>query len=183
MEFCEYKANRNKIVFTKKIRILSGGTVAGKKESEGPLKDYFDETFEDALFGEKSFERAESLMCKKAMKYALSKANITEECIDFIIAGDLMNQCTGAGYGLADYDIPYLGIYGACSTFAEGLMIGAMLIESGCANTVAVAASSHFCSAERQFRFPLAYGSFGSSTAQNTVTGAGCIILCNKDIL
>lgn len=181
MRISEYNANRGKIRFKKKIRILSSGAIAGKTEGEGPLANYFDEICNDPLFGEKTFEKAESLMCTKALRTALSKAMITEDALDFILAGDLMNQCTGSTYGLSDYDVPYLGIYGACSTFAQGLVIGSMLIESGCANAVAVCASSHFCSAERQFRFPTAYGSFGSSTAQNTVTGAGCIILCDGE--
>lgn len=174
---------RTPIVFKKHIRVLSSGCVAGKKESEGPLANLIDECFIDPLIGEKSFEKAESLMCKRALTYALSKGGIDESAVDLLLAGDLMNQCTSSGYGLADFDIPYFGLYGACSTFAQGLIIGSLLIESGQIDTCAVVASSHFCSAERQFRFPLAYGSFGSSTAQNTVTGAGAIVLCNEERL
>ena len=178
-----YNGKRTPLTFTKRIRVLTAGCVGGKKESEGPVASFIDECFSDPLIGEKSFEKAESVMCKRALTNALSKVSIDESCIDLLLAGDLMNQCTSSGYGLADFDIPYFGLYGACSTFAQGLIIGATLIESGQIDTCAVVASSHFCSAERQFRFPLAYGSFGSSTAQNTVTGAGAIVLCNENKL
>ncbi len=181
MDITEYKALRAPIKFNKKIRIISTACVGGKKESEGPLGKFLDESYDDPLLGEDSFEKAESKLCENAMAFALSKAGLRDENIDALFAGDLLNQCAGSGYGLASFDIPYLGLYGACSTCAEGLMLAALLIESGQINTAAVVASSHFCSAERQFRFPLGYGSFSGPTAQNTVTGAGAFILCNEE--
>lgn len=173
-----YVSARKPIVFKKKIKIFSCASVAGKKEHEGPLGKYIDIYCEDERLSQKSWENAESEMCRIALNVAMSKGKLTENNIDYIIAGDLMNQCTGAGYGLMSFDIPYFGIYGACSTFAEAMILGGVLIESGAAKSVACIASSHFCSAERQFRYPLEYGGFAEATAQNTVTGAGCVVLC-----
>ena len=178
----DYCGIRSVYKFKKKIRILSTACTGGKKEREGPVGGFLDEYYEDALLGEKSFEKAESKLCENALGIALSKAGLADKRIDVLFGGDLLNQCTGAGYGLSKYDIPYFGLYGACSTCAEGLLLASMLIESGQVNTAAVVASSHFCSAERQFRFPLGYGSFSGPTAQNTVTGAGAFILCNEDV-
>lgn len=177
----EYSAKRSPIKFCKKIRIISSACVGGKKESAGPLGKFLDESYDDALLGEDSFEKAESKLCRNAMNFALEKAGLSDSNIDVLFAGDLLNQCAGSGYGLENFDIPYFGLYGACSTCAEGLMLAALLIESGKAQTAAVVASSHFCSAERQFRFPLGYGSFSGPTAQTTVTGAGAFVLCNEE--
>lgn len=173
----DYISQRENIVFKKKIKINSAGTVVGRKEHEGPLGEYMDIFCDDEKMGQKSFENAESEMCRLALNITMSKGKLCEKNIDYIIAGDLLNQCTGAGYGLVSFDIPYFGLYGACSTFAEAMIIGGLLIESGAAKNVACLASSHFCSAERQFRFPLEYGGISEATAQNTVTGAGCVIL------
>lgn len=181
MNITDYISNRNTVYFKKKIRIVSAGCTGGKKESEGPLGQYLDESFTDPLANEESFEKAESLLCKTALKSALAKAGITDKSVDAVFAGDLLNQCSSTGYGLEDFDIPYFGLYGACSTCAEGIILASAMIESGIISSAAVVASSHFCSAERQFRFPLAYGSFSQPTAQNTVTGAGAIILCDED--
>lgn len=181
MNIREYLPDRGIMRFTKKISIISTGCVGGIKEKNGPLGHYLDRSFDDPLVKEKSFEKAESMMCKAALETALEKASMTEDSIDILLAGDLLNQCSGSGYGLEDFDIPYLGLYGACSTCAEGLLIAASMIESGLISTAAVTVSSHFCSAERQFRFPLGYGSFSGPTAQNTVTGAGAFILCDED--
>ncbi len=181
MNIIDYVSNREVMRFKKKIRIVSTGCVGGSKESEGPLGEYLDKSFEDPLVNEKSFEKAESILCKSALEAALSKASMSDKSVDILLAGDLLNQCSGSGYGLEDFDIPYLGLYGACSTCAEGLLCAAMMIESGFVSTAAVAVSSHFCSAERQFRFPLGYGSFSGPTAQNTVTGAGAFILCDEE--
>ena len=168
---------RGAINLKSNIRIISSASVGGKKEKTGPLGKYIDVYAEDEKMGQDSWEKAESEMCKVALETALTKLEFSEKCLDAILAGDLMNQCTGAGYGLLEFDVPYIGLYGACSTFAEGIMIGSMIIESGCMDCVAVVASSHFCTAERQFRYPLEYGSFAETTSQNTVTGAGCVIL------
>ncbi len=181
MKLCEYSSMRAPIKFKRKIRIISASCVGGKKESKGPLGKFLDESYDDPLLGENSFEKAESKLCENAMNFALEKSGLSDINIDVLFAGDLLNQCAGSGYGLEKFDIPYLGLYGACSTCAEGLMLAALLIESGHLHTAAVVVSSHFCSAERQFRFPLGYGSFSGPTAQSTVTGAGAFILCDED--
>ncbi len=159
------------------IQIKSTAAVGGKKEKEGPMGEYLDDFTEKADMNLGAWEKAESEMCRRALSYALEKANFTDKNIDCLLGGDLVNQCTSTGYGLDGFDIPYLGLYGACSTMAEGLLIGSLLIESGQMNSAAVVVSSHFCSAERQFRFPLGYGSFSGPTAQTTVTGAAAFIL------
>lgn len=176
----DYVSNRQPIFFKTPIKILSHAAVGGKNEKQGPLGEYLDLYCDDEKLSCDTWENAESEMCRMALDLALSKAKIKECAVDFLIAGDLMNQCTGAGYGLSSFDIPYFGLYGACSTFAEGIILGGMMIESGAAKCVAVVVSSHFCTAERQYRFPLEYGSFAEKTAQTTVTGAGCVIICNS---
>ncbi len=176
-----YNALRNKIVLNKKIKIVSCASVGGELEKHGPLGEKIDIYCKNDLQDEKTWEQAESEMARLALSKALEKANLTENNIDILLAGDLMNQCTGSGYGLENFDIPYLGLYGACSTMAEGIMIACLMIDSGHINTAAVVASSHFCSAERQFRFPLEYGSFAGTCAQTTVTGAGGFILSSCD--
>lgn len=178
-----YIAPRTPMRFDRAVRVVSAAAVGGKKEKEGPLGDFLDIYCEDEKLSEKTWENAESEMCRIALNTALSKANLTEKSVDYLIAGDLMNQCTGAAYGLLDFDIPYFGLYGACSTFAEAIILGSVLVSSGQANCVAVVVSSHFCTAERQYRFPLEYGSFSESTAQNTVTGAGAILLAKSDFV
>lgn len=175
-----YLSKRDIITFSKPIKILSHAAVGGKKEKKGPLGDYLDIYCDDEKLGFPTWESAENEMCKMALDTALAKAKITENSCDYLLAGDLMNQCTGAGYGLLGFNIPYFGLYGACSTFAEGLIFGGCLIEAGVAECVAVVVSSHFCTAERQYRFPLEYGSFSETTAQTTVTGAGCVILSGQ---
>ena len=181
MKLCEYSSERGIMKFRRKIRIASCGCIGGKKEGEGPLSRYFDEIRDDPLSKENSFEKAEASLCRDALRYALDKSGLCDGSIDVLLAGDLLNQCSGTGYGLEEFDIPYFGLYGACSTCAEGLITAALMIESGLVSTAAVTVSSHFCSAERQFRFPLAYGSFALPTAQNTVTGSGAFILCDED--
>ena len=177
----QYISARNILEFKKNIRIISTGCAGGSKEKDGPLGKYLDKSFDNPLAGKDSFEKAESLLCRTALDCALKKAGLCDRNIDILLAGDLLNQCSGSGYGLEDFDIPYIGLYGACSTCAEGLLCAAMMIESGLVASAAVVVSSHFCSAERQFRFPLGYGSFSGTTAQNTVTGAGAFILCDED--
>lgn len=181
MKLNDYVSERVPYTFNKKIRIVSAGCVGGTKESEGPLGSCLDKKIEDPLVNEKSFEKAESVLCRQALGIALEKASLNDSNIDILLAGDLLNQCSSSGYGLVDYDIPYLGLYGACSTFAEAILLASVMIESGKVSSAAVAASSHFCSAERQFRFPTGYGSFSGPTAQTTVTGAGAMILCDAD--
>ena len=153
--------------------ILGYAAVAGKKEAAGPLGSSFDKIIYDSRRGQKTFEEGESMFQTEAASIALEKASISSAQVDVIFAGDLLNQCIGSSYGLIDFNIPYLGIYGACSTMAEGLLMSAVFVESGAANTAMCVTSSHFCSAERQYRFPLEYGAVRTPTSQWTVTAAG----------
>lgn len=157
--------------------ILSHAAIVGKKEGEGPLRGTFDMVSSDSHFGEKSWELAESAMQKNAIETACKKANKAVADLDMILAGDLLNQCIGSSLASVQSNVPYLGLYGACSTMAEGLALGAALIDGGAANLLLAAASSHFCSAERQYRFPLAYGGQRPPTAQWTATAAGAAVL------
>lgn len=168
------------IKFDKRINIIGYGSVVGKKEGQGPFGKYFDYVSEDSLFGEDSFEKAESSLQKIAITNALKRANIKPEDVSNVCAGDLLNQCIGSSFGVRDYGIPFIGIYGACSTMALSLIINSILIESGAAKYSVCSASSHFCAAERQYRFPLEYGSQRTPTAQWTVTGAGAMVLCGE---
>lgn len=157
--------------------ILAGASVAGTKEGQGPLARWFDEILTDDMYDEKSWEKAESKLQKTAIQRALSKAKITPKDVDYIFAGDLLNQCAGSHYALKDMGIPFLGLYGACSTMAESLALAALMIDGQFANYTVAATSSHFCSAEKQYRFPLEYGGQRPPTAQWTVTGAGSCVL------
>jgi len=165
------------ISFPNPPSIASGACVVGKKEGDGPLRDSFDTIVEDSYFGEKTWEKAESTMQKMALRKALEKASLPMTALEFIFAGDLLNQCIGSAFSMRDADVPFFGLYGACSTMAESLALAAMTIDGGFADTVAAITSSHFCSAERQFLFPLEYGGQRTPTAQWTVTGAGALIL------
>lgn len=157
------------------------GTAVGKKEHEGPLSDEFDFYTTDSFFGEKSFEKAESKLQKTAVKKALERAGLEPGEVDNIFAGDLLNQCIGSSFGLREFGIPFIGLYGACSTMALSTGLAAMFADSGAAKHTVAVTSSHFCSAERQYRFPLNYGSQRTPTAQWTVTGSGALALgCRK---
>lgn len=160
--------------------IAASASVVGKKEGEGPLRDSFDLINEDAYFGEATWEKAESMMQKTALEKALEKANLPPTAVEFIFAGDLLNQCIGSVFGMRDMGIPFFGLYGACSTMSESLALAAMTIDGGYADCTAAITSSHFCSAERQFRLPLEYGGQRTPTAQWTVTGSGALILTRE---
>ena len=147
-----------------------------RKRLGGPLAKYFDQTLEDEFWGEKSWEKAESKIIKEATQMVISKTGISSQNIDCVFAGDLLNQCISSTFGLREINIPFLGVFGACSTFVESLCLGAISIE-GFANYVLCATSSHFCSAEKQFRFPLELGNQRPPTSQWTVTGSGASIL------
>ena len=168
------------MIFGKKPSILSYASVVGKKESEGPYGKYFDISESDALFGEDSFEKAESKLQKLAVENAIKKSALNFQDIDCIFAGDLLNQCIGSSFGLKDFNIPFCGLYGACSTMALSLINSCVYIEAGAAKKAVAVTSSHFCSAERQYRFPLEYGSQRTPTAQWTVTGSGAVVLTNE---
>lgn len=161
--------------------IISAGSVVGKKEHEGPLGSFFDMHDEEDRFGQKTWERAEAEMQRLAANIALSKYDMKENDIDAMFAGDLINQCTSSAYGLLDFNVPFFGLYGACSTAAEGLILASVMTSYGIYNRCLSATSSHNCSAERQFRTPLEYGAQRAPTAQWTVTGAGAFIIENAD--
>ena len=151
--------------------------VAGKKEGEGPLGNSFDYVVKDTAFGESSWEKAETRMQREALDRALAKAGISPGALQLVLAGDLINQCTVSAYGIRGLDSPFLGLYGACSTMAEGLLLAALAVDGGYADCAAAVTSSHFASAERQYRFPLEYGGQRPPSAQWTVTGAGAAVL------
>ncbi len=160
--------------------LIAGATVVGKKEFEGPLGSDFDLHDETGMFGMDTWEQSESEMQRIALNLALSKIKRESDSLDAVFAGDLLNQCVGSAYGLIDFQKPFFGLYGACSTFAEALILSSLMIGAGYYNRVAAVSSSHFCSAERQFRFPLEYGGQRPPTAQWTATAAGAIILDRK---
>ena len=160
--------------------ILTSAAVGGKMESEGPFGDRFDMHDPSGKFGKDTWEQAEAEMQGRALSLAMHKAGLREADVDVLLAGDLINQCTSSSYGMLSFGIPYFGIYGACSTSAEGLMLASLLLDGGHAKRAAVVASSHFCSAERQFRYPLDYGGQRPPTAQWTVTAAAAFILARQ---
>lgn len=158
-------------------RILAAVSVVGPKEGEGPLKDYFDIIIKDDTNGKESFEKAESSILYTAVKESIKKAELKEKDINYLFAGDLLNQLTSSSFAARDMGIPFFGLYGACSTMTESLSVASMIMDGGFANYVVAATSSHFSSAERQFRFPLEYGSQRPPTSQWTVTGSGAMVL------
>lgn len=160
--------------------IINAVGVVGQKEGEGPLKDSFDEIIPDDKMGQDSWEKAESALQKHTAILAMEKAGLTPNDINYVLAGDLLNQCVGANYGMRDLNIPFFGLYGACSTMSESLSLGGMLVDGGFAKHIMCITSSHFCSAEKQFRYPLEYGGQRPPSAQWTVTGSGCAILASE---
>lgn len=163
----------------KSVYIIASSSVAGTKEKMGPIGDSFDLSGDDR-FGKKTWEKSEAEMQRLAVGIALNKAGLRSSDIDIIFAGDLINQCISSSFGLMDYSIPFLGLFGACSTCAEAMIMGAIYSSSVCDRTIAVT-SSHFCSAERQFRFPLEYGGQRPPTSQWTVTGSGAFIISSLE--
>lgn len=161
--------------------IAASAAIGSKKEGDGPLGKSFDFICEDAYFEQESFEKAESIMQTKAVNMALGKAGLTPQEVDAIFAGDLLNQCVGSSYGLRELGIPFMGVYGACSTMAESLIGASVFLDSGALRRAAACTSSHFCAAERQYRFPLEYGGQRTPTAQWTATAAGAAILEQGD--
>lgn len=157
--------------------IIASAGVGGKQESKGPISGCFDYLSEDTHFGAKTWEDAESAMLKKCFELSLQKAGMSANALDYIFTGDLLNQCIGSVFGIKDSKVPFFGVYGACSTMAESLSLASMAIDGGFADTACAVTSSHFCSAERQFRLPLNYGGLRTPTAQWTATAAGSLIL------
>ena len=158
------------------VSVYSCAAAVGKMESDGPLGNCFDYAAEGAELGLTTWEKAESTFQQYAFDIALRKGKLIKEDISFIFAGDLLNQCTGSAYGLRDTDISFIGLYGACSTMAESLAMASLFADMRLGEYFAAVTSSHFCSAERQFRFPINYGGVRPPTAQWTATGAGCCI-------
>jgi stage V sporulation protein AD len=165
------------IKLNKPVYILSSAAVGSTKEKEGPLGEYFDMTDNDVKFGTKTFESGESEMQRIALNIALKKAKTHHKELEAILAGDLLNQCVGSTHGLIEFDTPFIGLFSACSTMTESLALGGLLIDGSHFSRIGAVTSSHFCSAERQFRFPLEYGGQRSPTSQWTVTGSGAVIL------
>lgn len=159
--------------------ITAWSSVAGKKESEGPLKPYFDIVSQDSYFGQKTWEQAEQRMQQIALETLMEKNNISPKSIELIFSGDLLNQCIGSSFTLRNTGFPHLGLYGACSTMAESLLIASIAVGGGFVKNAIAMTSSHFASSERQYRFPLGYGGQRTPTAQWTVTGAGAALVCN----
>ncbi|MBQ3265268.1 MAG: hypothetical protein IJH07_05770 [Ruminococcus sp.] len=165
------------IVFEHSPRIAGYASVVGKKEGEGPLRDYFDRIIHDSYAGKDTFEQAESRMMSVAVQSALDKGHFSPADIDLACCGDLLNQCVASSFAMRRFGIPYAGIYGACSTMALSMIVAAVAADSGAARRAVCASSSHYCTAERQYRFPLEYGSQRPPTAQWTVTGAGACVI------
>lgn len=160
--------------------IIGTASIVGPKEGQGRLKDYYDLILNDNIYGEKSWEKAETKMLKEAVEMAIKNSNIAQNKIEYLIAGDLLNQIISASFAARDLEIPFLGVFGACSTFVESMTIASMMIDGGFADNIVAATSSHFCTAERQFRSPLELGNQRPPTAQWTVTGAGAVVLSTK---
>ena len=173
------RIGNSSLVFNSRPRIHSWASIVGEKEGQGPLAHTFDVVLgKDDTLGEKSWEKAERKIYKEAVKLALNKGGKKPEDVDILLGGDLLNQIISSSFAARDLSIPYLGLYNACSTMAESLLVGACLMDGGFAKTIACCVSSHFATAERQYRTPLELGTQRTPTAQWTVTGAGCSILC-----
>ena len=171
----------NQTVFLKNKPIIIGNySIVGPKEGKGPLRDYFSKIEEDDLFGQKTYEKAERTMIEQSLRGAVENAGIKFGDVRLFLSGDLLNQIISSSYAARSFDIPYVGVFGACSTMAESLALGACLVDGGLFDTVACATSSHFSTAERQFRFPLELGNQRPPTSQWTVTGSGSTILSCK---
>lgn len=171
------KLGKQTIKFNEPPTILSTACIVGPKEAQGPLAKYFDQCLDDEFWGEKTWEKAESKIIKETVNTVISKSGISSSEIDYCFAGDLLNQCISSSFGLRDLNIPFLGLFGACSTFVEGLIMSSIFVDSNAGKNALCAASSHFCSAEKQFRFPLELGNQRPPSSQWTVTGAGSAIV------
>ena len=174
------KRGTRSILFDAPPILTAWASVAGKKESEGPLQAYFDYTNGDTYFGEKTWEKAECHMQEIALETLLQKAGKKKQDVDLVFSGDLLNQCISSSFSLRNTGLPALGLYGACSTMGESLLLASMAVSGGFADQAVAMTSSHFASSERQYRYPLGYGGQRSPTAQWTVTGSGAALVCSK---
>ena len=173
------KRGKQSIEFTQKPIITAWASVAGKKEKMGPLGHGFDVTNDDTYFGETTWEQGEKKMQQIALETLASKAGLLQTDFELVFSGDLLNQCIGSSFTLRNTGIPHLGLYGACSTMAESLLLASMTVSGGYFDKVVAMTSSHFASSERQYRFPLGYGGQRTPTAQWTVTGSGAALVCS----
>ena len=171
------RLSRQTCRFLRPPGVVSWANVGGRLERQGPLGSYFDVTDDDSFFGKKTWEQGEAEMQAIALRRALQKGGLTPEDVDCVFAGDLLNQNIGATFSLRDFAIPFYGVYGACSTMGESLSLAAMAVAGGLARLAAAQTSSHFCTAERQYRAPVPYGSQRAPTAQWTATAAGCCVV------
>ena len=174
------RIGKNTLLTTSCPSIIGYAAVGSKMEKEGPLGGFFDCLNEDSSFGEKTWEKAEISMQQQAISAALGKSSLHKNQVDFLFAGDLLNQCIASAYSSRSTQIPFIGLYGACSTMAESLALSGMFVDSSLANHCLAVTSSHFCTAERQFRLPLEYGGQRPPTSQWTVTGSGACVVAPK---
>lgn len=174
------RMGRQTIIFQNAPKIIGNYSIVGEKEGHGNFKEYFDYIMKNDLFGEKTFENAERKMLEHAIWNALDKAGIKSQDLDLLVCGDLLNQIISSSFTAREFDVTFLGLYGACSTMAESLAVGSSFVDSKYFTNVACATSSHFSSAERQYRFPLELGNQRPPVSQWTVTGAGCAILSDS---
>lgn len=172
---------RQTLFFNKPVSVNTVATIAGPKEGDGPLKDYFDYILKDDILKQKSFEHAEIEMQRRVIKQLLNKAKMTESEADAVFAGDLLDEIIGCNFAMREFDIPFFGLYNACATFGEALILGSSMLQSGLMEKVICTTTSHFATAERQYRFPLELGNQRSPLAQWTVTGAGACLLSAED--
>lgn len=173
------KCGKQSFTFDVPPVITNWASIAGKKESEGPLRNTFDITESDSYFGQKTWEQAEKYMQQLALRTLAQKAKLTQNDFDIVFSGDLLNQCIGSSFTLRNANIPHVGLYGACSTMAESLMMASLAVGGSFFDKAVAMTSSHFASSERQYRFPLGYGGQRTPTAQWTVTGSGAALVCN----
>ena len=171
---------RRSFVFETPPVITAWASIAGKKEVEGPLTHTFDIKCRDTYFGQETWEQAEKHMQQLILKKLMSKAGLSASDIGIVFSGDLLNQCIGSSFSLRNTEIPHLGLYGACSTMAESLLMASMAVGGGFSDRVVAMTSSHFASSERQYRFPLGYGGQRTPTSQWTVTGSGAALVCAR---
>ena len=174
------RRGKQSFVFQNMPVITAWASVAGKKEKQGPLGHEFDMTTEDTYFGQKTWEQGEKRMQQLALDTLLKKAGIQKSDLNVVCSGDLLNQCIGSSFPLRNANVPHIGLYGACSTMAESLLIAAMFVGGGFADNAVAMTSSHFASSERQYRFPLGYGGQRTPTSQWTVTGSGAALVCSS---
>ncbi len=169
------------IYFKNKILIEDTATIVGPKEADGPIAKYFDKTAKDDLLGQKSHERAETRLHISTIRYLLNKTGLTESDIDLCICGDLLDEIAGCNFTMREFDIPFMGVYNACATFAESMILASCLLDSGNFERIICSTSSHFCTAERQYRFPLELGNQRTPLSQWTATGVGATLLNKKN--